>query len=53
MYDPAFCLAKLRIRSVRLEVGGRLFRCVRETMGTKFGEEEIENTTNRGLCNKD
>ena len=53
MYDPAFCLAKLRIRSVRLEVGGRLFSCVQEAMGTKFGEEEIENATNRGLCNKD
>lgn len=22
-------------------------------MRTKFGEEEIENATNRGLCNKD
>jgi hypothetical protein len=22
-------------------------------MGTKFGEEELENATNRGLCNKD
>jgi len=53
MYDPAFCLAKLRIRSVRLEVGGRFFSCVREAMGTQFGEEEIENATERGLCNKD
>lgn len=53
MYDPAFCLAKLRIKSMRLEVGGRFFSCVREAMGTKFGEEEIENATERGLCNKD
>lgn len=53
MYDPAFCLAKLRIRSMRLEVGGRFFSCVREAMLTQFGEEELENATNRGLCNKD
>ena len=53
MYDPAFCLAKLGIRSMRLEVGGVEFRCVREAMLTKFGEEEIENATNRGLCNAD
>jgi len=53
MYDPAFCLAKLRIRSMRLEVGGRFFSCVREAMLTKFGEEEIESATNRGLCKKD
>ena len=53
MYDPAFCLAKLRVRSMRLEVGGRYFSCPREAMRTKFGEEEVENATNRGLCNKD
>jgi hypothetical protein len=53
MYDPAFCLAKLRIRSMRLEVGGRFFSCVREAMLTKFGEEEMESATNRGLCKKD
>jgi hypothetical protein len=38
---------------VRLEVGGRVFSCVREAMRTKFGEEEIENATNRGVCHKD
>jgi hypothetical protein len=53
MYDPAFCLAKLRIKSMRLEVGGRFFNCVREAMRMQFGEEEIENATNLGLCNKD
>ena len=53
MYDPAFCLAKLRIKSMRLEVGGVEFRCVRDAMLTKFGEEEIANATDRGLCNKD
>jgi hypothetical protein len=53
MYDPPFCLAKMRIRSVRLEVGGRVFSCVREAMQSKFGEEEIANATQRGLCNPD
>jgi hypothetical protein len=53
MYDPPFCLAKLWIRSVWLEVGGRVFRCVREAMRSKFGEEEIANATQRGLCNPD
>ena len=53
MYDPAFCLAKLRIKSVRVEVGGRFFSCVGDAMLTKFGEGELENATERGLCNKD
>jgi hypothetical protein len=53
MYDPAFCLVKLRIKSVRLAVGSCFFTCVTDAMRTKFGEEEIENATNRGLCNKD
>jgi len=53
MYDPQFCLVKMRIKSVRLAVGGRLFSCVREAMLSQFGEEEVENATNRGLCNKD
>jgi hypothetical protein len=46
MYDPPFCLAKMRIVSMRLEVGGRVFRCVREAMRSKFGEEEIANAVN-------
>jgi hypothetical protein len=52
-HDPGFCLAKLRIRSVRLEVGGRMFGCVREALRTRFGEAEIEAAVSRGACAHD
>ena len=58
-YDPGFCLAKLKITSMRLEVGGRfygggrVFSCAKEAMRTKFGEEEIEDAVTRGDCAHD
>ena len=52
-YDPGFCLAKLKITSMRLEVGGRSFSCVKEAMRTQFGEAEIEDAVSRGACAHD
>ena len=52
-FDPGFCLAKLKIKSMRLEVGGRLFSCAKEAMRTQFGEGEIEDAVSRGDCAPD
>ena len=52
-YDPGFCLAKLKVRSMRLEVGGRFYGCAKEAMRTKFGEGEIEDAVTRGDCAHD
>ena len=52
-YDPGFCLAKLKIKSMRLEVGGRVFSCAKEAMRTKFGAGEIEDAVTRGDCAPD
>ena len=52
-YDPGFCLAKLKIKSMRLEVGGRVFSCAKEAMRTKFGAGEIEDAVTRGDCAHD
>jgi hypothetical protein len=52
-YDPCLCLAKLKIKSIRLELGGQVFTCVKDAMRTQFGEAEIENACWRGLCSED
>ena len=52
-YDPGFCLAKLKVRSMRLEVGGRFYGCAKEAMRTQFGEGEIEDAVSRGDCAHD
>ena len=52
-YDPGFCLAKLKVKSMRLEVGGRFYGCAKEAMRTQFGEAEIEDAVSRGACAHD
>jgi hypothetical protein len=52
-YDPGFCLAKLKIKSMCLEVGGRFYDCAKEAMRTQFGEGEIEDAVSRGACAHD
>jgi len=52
-YDPGFCLAKLRIVSMRLEVGGRFYGCAKEALRTRFGAGEIEDAVTRGDCAHD
>jgi len=52
-YDPGFCLAKLKVKSMRLEVGGRFYGCAKEAMRTQFGEGEIEDAVSRGDCAHD
>ena len=52
-HDPGFCLAKLKIRSLRLEVGGRFYGCAKEAMRTRFGEGEVADAVSRGECAPD
>jgi hypothetical protein len=52
-FDPGFCLAKLQIKSMRLEVGGRFYGCAKEALRTQFGEGEIEDAVSRGDCAPD
>jgi hypothetical protein len=52
-YDPGFCLAKLKIKSMWLEVGGRFYGYSKEAMRTQFGNAEIEDTVSRGACAHD
>jgi hypothetical protein len=52
-YDPSFCLAKMKIKAIRLEVGGCSYTCVKDAMRTRFEEDEIENVCRRGSCAED
>jgi hypothetical protein len=52
IYDPAFCLAKLEIQSVRLEVRGAIYTSIYEAMRTEFEDEEIDGAVEASACSQ-
>jgi hypothetical protein len=52
IYDPAFCLAKLEIKSVRLEVGGAVYTSIYDAMCTEFEEDDINSVVDATPCSQ-
>ena len=52
IYDPAFCLAMLRIKSIRLEVGGDIYTCIYDAMLEEFEEDEIDGVLDVNPCSQ-
>jgi hypothetical protein len=52
IYDPAFCLAKLEIKSVRLEVGGAVYTSIYDAMRTEFEEDDINSVVDATPCSQ-
>ena len=52
IYDPAVCLARLRVTSVRLEVGGDIYTCIYDAMREEFDEAEIDTALDVSPCSE-
>jgi hypothetical protein len=52
IYDPAFCLAMLRIKSIRLEVGGEIYTSIYDAMLEEFEEDEIDEVLDVNPCSQ-
>lgn len=50
IYDPAFCLAMLRIKSIRLEVGGKIYTSIYDSMCTEFEGDDVNSVTDMIPC---
>jgi hypothetical protein len=50
IYDPAFCLAMLRIKSIRLEVGGEIYTSIYDSMCTEFEGDDVNSVIDMIPC---
>ena len=53
IYDPAVCLARLRVKSIRLEVCGDIYTCIYDAMRDEFGEDEIDKALKVNPCSEE
>ena len=52
IYDPAVCLARLRVKSIRLEVLGDIYTCIYDAMRDEFDEDEIDRALDVNPCSE-
>ena len=52
IYDPEFCLARLRIKSIRLEVGGQIYTSVYDAMCSEFEGDDINSVIDMIPCSQ-
>ena len=50
IYDPAVCLAKLRVKSIRLEVGGEIYTSIYDAMCTEFEGDDVNSVIDMITC---
>jgi hypothetical protein len=50
IYDPAFCLAKLEVKSIRLQVGDAIYTSIYDAMRTEFEEDDINSVVDATPC---
>ena len=52
IYDPAVCLARLRVTSVRLDVGGEIYTSIYDAMCTEFEGDDINSVIDMIPCSE-
>lgn len=50
IYDPAVCLARLEIKSIRLDVEGKIYTSIYDAMRTAFAEDDINSAIDASPC---
>ena len=50
IYDPAFCLARLGVKSIRLDVEGKIYTSIYDAMRTAFAEDDINSAIDASPC---
>ena len=50
IYDPAVCLARLEIKSIRLDVEGKIYTSIYDAMRIEFAEDDINSAIDASPC---
>lgn len=50
IYDPALCLARLRVNSIRLDVGGEIYTSIYDAMCSKFEGDDVNSVLDMIPC---